>query len=131
GDFYDFITCDNDSISIAIGDATGHGLSAGTMVATVKALFRNYSINKDKDIVDLFHSMTNVIKEMNFKKIFMSLTIARIKQHELSLSAAGMPPAMVFKADTKQVERLTIKGMPLGAVRKFPYQILKLPIQKN
>ncbi len=131
GDFYDFITYPDKSVTIAIGDATGHGLSAGTMVATVKALFRNVRIQKAEDIPELFHSMTHVIKEMNFKKIFMSLSVARFANHEMELSAAGMPPAILYHAETNTVERLTLKGMPLGAVRNFPYHVLKRTLSAN
>ena len=39
GDYYDFKYDNNGTLIIAIGDATGHGMKAGTMVATIKGLF--------------------------------------------------------------------------------------------
>ncbi|HJT17496.1 MAG TPA: HAMP domain-containing protein, partial [Thermoanaerobaculia bacterium] len=42
GDYYDFHVEDG-GLAITIGDATGHGARAGTMVAVVKALFAGYS----------------------------------------------------------------------------------------
>jgi len=36
GDYYDFHLADNGTLTVAIGDATGHGMKAGTMVAVIK-----------------------------------------------------------------------------------------------
>lgn len=108
GDYHNFITYPDKSVTIPIGDATGHGLSAGTMEATVKALFRNVRSPNAEDIPELFHSMTHVIKEMNFKKIFLLLSVKRFANHEMEPSAAGIPPVLLYHADTHIVERLTL-----------------------
>ena len=39
GDYYDFKYNNNGALTVAVGDATGHGMKAGTMVATIKGLF--------------------------------------------------------------------------------------------
>ena len=39
GDYYDFSVADDGALMIAIGDATGHGLSAGTVVSATKGIF--------------------------------------------------------------------------------------------
>ncbi len=39
GDYYDFHVADDGTLTIAIGDATGHGLKAGTVVTATKSLF--------------------------------------------------------------------------------------------
>ncbi len=39
GDYYDFYKDGKDSLTIVVGDATGHGLKAGTMVSVIKSLF--------------------------------------------------------------------------------------------
>ena len=39
GDYYDFIVGLDGTLIVAIGDATGHGMKAGTIVSMVKALF--------------------------------------------------------------------------------------------
>ena len=40
GDYYDFYLAEDGTLTVAIGDATGHGMQAGTMVASAKSLFR-------------------------------------------------------------------------------------------
>jgi len=39
GDYYDFKVHDDGVLTIAVGDATGHGMQAGTMIAATKSLF--------------------------------------------------------------------------------------------
>ena len=39
GDYYDFDLTSDGTLTIALGDATGHGTKAGVMVALIKSLF--------------------------------------------------------------------------------------------
>ena len=39
GDYYDFKLHEDDTLTVVIGDATGHGMQAGTMVSATKSLF--------------------------------------------------------------------------------------------
>ena len=39
------------------------------------------------------------------------------------MSAAGMPPALLYRKNDMAVEEIVLKGMPLGAVSDFPYQL--------
>jgi serine phosphatase RsbU (regulator of sigma subunit) len=52
----------------------------------------------------------------------MAMTILKIKGNTMQISSAGMPSTLVYRADTKIVEELSIRAMPLGSVAKFPYQ---------
>ena len=47
GDYYDFHLGEDGTLTVAIGDATGHGLKAGTMVAAVKGLFLSLAFHPD------------------------------------------------------------------------------------
>ena len=39
------------------------------------------------------------------------------------MSAAGMPPLLVHRRDDHVTEEIMIKGMPLGTIEKFPYNV--------
>jgi sigma-B regulation protein RsbU (phosphoserine phosphatase) len=41
GDYYDFHVSEDGTMTLAIGDATGHGVKAGIMVTAAKILFSN------------------------------------------------------------------------------------------
>jgi sigma-B regulation protein RsbU (phosphoserine phosphatase) len=58
---------------------------------------------------------------MNMEGMYMGLTLVRITPHGITAAAAGMPPLFLFRAATGEVQRLVIKGMPLGAHPGYPY----------
>ncbi len=39
GDYYDFSTKKDGSLNVCLGDATGHGMKAGTLVSMMKSIF--------------------------------------------------------------------------------------------
>jgi len=121
GDYYDFHLEDDGSLTVVIGDATGHGLNAGTMVTATKSLFNSYASNPD--ILFTLTEMSRSIKEMNFRLLSMCLTMLKIDGNNLRISSAGMPAALIYRSNTKEVEEVLIKGMPLGSAVKFDYEL--------
>ena len=120
GDYYDFHVGMDGTLTVVIGDATGHGLKAGTMVTAAKSLFNSY-VNND-DILFTFSEFTRVIKKMKMHTMSMCLSLLKIRGNHLEMSSAGMPYALLFRNDKKKIEEIKLKGMPLGAVIDFPYQ---------
>ena len=129
GDYYDFHVGLDGTLTVVIGDATGHGLKAGTMVTTAKSLFSSYAA--DDDIIKTFHEFTRVIKNMRMHLMSMCLSIIKINGNKLKISAAGMPPALLYRKIENKVEELVIKGMPLGAFKDFPYKLYETTLQKG
>ena len=121
GDYYDFHLKDDGSLTVVIGDATGHGLNAGTMVTATKSLFNSYASNPD--ILFTLTEMSRSIKGMNFRLLSMCLTMLKIEENNLRISSAGMPAALIYRSNTKEVEEELIKGMPLGSAVKFNYEL--------
>jgi serine phosphatase RsbU (regulator of sigma subunit) len=126
GDYYDFAHNDDGVLTAVIGDATGHGAKAGTMVAVTKGLF--HELAHLPDINDILVRCNKAIKGMNLGQVYMGMTIIRLQGNEMTAAIAGMPPVLVYRARTREVEHVTLKGMPLGAFSDFPFQwkIMKL-----
>jgi len=119
GDYYDFLQTEDGSLTIAVGDATGHGMKAGLMVTLVKSMF--HTRGQSFFIPDFFNYGTTLIRRMNMEGLYMSLMLARIEDGRITLSSAGMPPVLIHRAATGSVEEFRITGMPLGASPGFPY----------
>lgn len=119
GDYYDFAVDAQGVLTIAVGDATGHGMKAGTMVTATKSLFKAFA--DDEDMLGIIRRKTHALKQMNLRKLFMALTMARYTKGHLRIVSAGMPPTIVYRAETKTVETIHLKGMPLGSFVNFPY----------
>jgi len=127
GDYYDFMLEEDGMLTIAVGDATGHGLQAGTIVTATKSLFNAFAT--DPNPVHFFRKVSPALKEMGLRKMYMAMTLAKIKDRTLRLSAAGMPYTLIYRAETKTVEEIVLKGMPLGSFVNFPYQQKELHLQ--
>jgi serine phosphatase RsbU (regulator of sigma subunit)/ketosteroid isomerase-like protein len=121
GDYYDFKVGEDGTLTAVIGDATGHGMKAGTIVTITKSLFN--SLAHEEDILDAFSKISKVIKDMKFRQLSMCLLMLKIRGDELKISSAAMPPALIYRKKAHSVEEIELRGMPLGAMEKFPYSL--------
>lgn len=114
GDYYDFhVRPDRGDLTVAIGDATGHGARAGTMVTIVKSLFSTY--RADRSPGTFLGEAGETVRRMELGRMTMALQLARLSGRRLTVASAGMPPALLFRAARGEVEELAAIGMPLGS----------------
>jgi len=121
GDYYDFHLGEDGTLTAVIGDATGHGMKAGTMVTITKSLFDGLA--SSDNILETFDKISKVIKGMKIRQLSMCLMMLKIKDDKLFLSSAAMPPVLIYQKKKQAVEELFLKGMPLGAMNNFPYAV--------
>ncbi|TSA30628.1 MAG: hypothetical protein D4R68_00425 [Ignavibacteriales bacterium] len=129
GDYYDFQVGSDGTLTAVIGDATGHGMKAGTMVTITKSLFN--SLASGENILDTYSRISQVIRDMKFRQLSMCLQMLKIKGSQLSISSAAMPPALIYRMNNQSIEEIFIKGMPLGAMNNFPYSLEKRKLEKG
>ena len=126
GDYYDFNVGLDGTLTVAIGDATGHGMKAGTIVSMVKALFA--SGGSRMDLKTFFDQSSDALKEIELGRLMMAFMMIKIKNHHLEICNAGMPPLFIYRKSSKLVEEIQLNGMPLGAVKNYPYEIKETEI---
>ncbi|MDE0637231.1 MAG: SpoIIE family protein phosphatase [Candidatus Poribacteria bacterium] len=114
GDYYDFNLTDDGQLTIAIGDATGHGMNAGLVVSAVKSLFKTSAPGAGN--LQILERISQGIKSMNLKRLYMAMTLATFNDNTLTLASAGMPPPLIYRSEENMVEEILLEGMPLGGV---------------
>ncbi len=119
GDYYDFHLNDINNLTVVIGDATGHGARAGTMVSAIKSLFQ--ALADETETLTILQKCTRSIKAMNLHNLYMCLSVLKISKGKVIFSNAGMPPAYFYKKKSDKVELVIQKTMPLGSFINFPY----------
>ncbi len=129
GDYYDFNVDSKNTFTAAIGDATGHGLKAGTIVTATKILFNALALYPNP--VTILQKMSRALKEMGFHKMYMAMIIAKVTRERLLISSAGMPFTYYYRIADKKVAEITLKGMPLGGFPDFPYQSMEMALHKG
>ncbi len=127
GDYYDFSLSKSGELTLALGDATGHGMKAGIMVATAKSYF--HSLVNENGNVDLIKKMSSGIKNMKLRMMYMGLTILRCQERSVEFTSAGMPPALLYKKKDGTISEVVLKAMPLGSSVEFPYQSLQFELE--
>jgi len=126
GDYYDFSKNRDGTLNVAIGDATGHGMRAGIMVAIMKTLFITDS--SKLDLLDFFNISNKTINTLNLGRMMMAFMMLKIKSDKIEIANAGMPPLLIYRKEIKEVEEVMANGMPIGAMKNFPYQVIETEI---
>jgi serine phosphatase RsbU (regulator of sigma subunit) len=129
GDYYDFIVGLDGILTVAIGDATGHGMKAGTIVSMTKALFASGGSNLD--MKTYFNQSSDALKGIELGRLMMAFMMIKIKSNKIEIANAGMPPLYIYRKQSKAIEEILIKGMPLGAIKDFPYEIREAEINSG
>ena len=114
GDYYDFHVEPDGAMSVTIGDATGHGARAGTMVAVIKALFAGY--DGAQSPADFLHDATEKVRRMDLERMAMALQLARFDHGRVTISSAGMPPAYIHRRVSAKVDEIAHSATPLGTL---------------
>lgn len=128
GDYYDVHhdpSRDERPLTLAVGDATGHGTAAGTMVTVVKSLF--IARGGETGPAEFLTEAGCMIRCMDLGRRAMALSLlafdpmvsnAAAPGYRLTVSSAGMPPLLRHRPDGT-VEEIALEGLPLGASSKI------------
>jgi serine phosphatase RsbU (regulator of sigma subunit) len=115
GDYYDFHLA-GDALSVTIGDATGHGAKAGTMVTVVKTLFSGYGGTSSSPApAEFLAEAAETIKRMDLGRMAMALSLARFDARTFTVASAGMPPVFIHRTAADTVEEIALEATPLGS----------------
>jgi len=129
GDYYDFRVQENGNLYVAFGDATGHGLQAGTMVTLMKGFFTSDS--SKLGMQEFMNHCSRMIKEIELGRILMSFSYLKFENNKMNITSAGMPPVFYYNSKTGEIEEIIIQGMPLGAMKNFPYKVIEKEINRS
>ena len=98
GDYYDYSIQDDGWMTLALGDATGHGMKAGIMVAAAKSNF--HMLAGEKDQVKMLHRMSDGLRKMDLRMMYMGMIVMRCKDMKAEIISAGMPPVLWYRKKT-------------------------------
>jgi PAS domain S-box-containing protein len=120
GDYYDVHLSEDSTLTVVIGDATGHGLEAGMLVTATKSLFAQ--LVDEPDIVLLMQQMNEALKRLKLRRLYMALQIVRIKDQMLEVCTAGMPPLYIYQKKSGTLKEIILKALPLGGVTGITFR---------
>lgn len=120
GDWYDAVLV-GDRVLITVGDVSGRGLPAATVMATMRLSFRAYATQGDGPaaILERLNSLLDVRVDGHFATILCASIDLRTLQ--LTAATAGHPPPVIL--DDGQATLLAMHpGYPVGVQRGLGYE---------
>jgi serine phosphatase RsbU (regulator of sigma subunit) len=129
GDYYDFHVHLDGTLTVIIGDATGHGMQSGMMVSIIKSLFM--SDRSNKGLVPFFQNTNKAIKDMQLGRLLMALASIQFNHDSIKLIIAGMPPIYHYKKSSKTVDEISTSNFPLGAMALSNYDLIERKIESG
>ncbi|MEM6796820.1 MAG: PP2C family protein-serine/threonine phosphatase [Acidobacteriota bacterium] len=115
GDYYDFLE-HRAGLTVVVGDASGHGAQAGTLVAATKGMLLT---SEDLSPAACLDRISRGLREMRLRRRHMALAAARFERggRRVIFSAAAMPPFLIYRQARREVVSLTLPSLPLGSFR--------------
>ncbi len=116
GDFYDFITLDEQRFAFIIGDVAGKGITAAMLTSLARTMLRVETIRREPPHVVIQQANNILYQNLDQAELFVTAFIAVVDTYHgtMSYASAGHMPALLWRADTRAVEQLRATTLPIG-----------------
>jgi serine phosphatase RsbU (regulator of sigma subunit) len=129
GDYYDFLPLPDGRCCVVIGDATGHGMSAGLIVGMVKMGLTS-RLQTAPNLQPMIEDLNTALKQsLTHRGVGMCLgaTILDPKTLHVELCSNGMPyPYHFTNGELRPIE---LKAQPLGFLKRVNVPTATLQLQ--
>jgi phosphoserine phosphatase RsbU/P len=125
GDYFDFLDLPEHRLGVVVADAAGHGIGAAMHMTSARA-FLHLSVKDYQDPARLLAEVNKyVTRDSGTTSRFLSMFFLEIDAQSQTLRwvRAGHEPAILFDPSLDRFEQLGGKGMALGVVDDYPFQI--------
>lgn len=121
GDYYDFVKAPGRVLTLAVGDAAGHGVPAALMGVWAQACFRNEA-RRGAGPGQVLTALNRELVSMEQPEAFVALLCARIEvlSGRFHYANAGLTPPLLRRADGT-CEELMQSGVLLGVTPDAAY----------
>lgn len=115
GDYYDFQILLDGRLALMVGDASGHGMAAGLLMAIANATLK-LAIDLDPRPAAVLELLNRSLVRIGGRRSFMTLFYGLLEPDtgRLIYACAGHPFPLLRRADGEIVEELGEGGFPLG-----------------
>src|SRR5436305_2097604 len=114
GDIYDFVPLPDGRLAVLFGDASGHGMAAGLVMAVAHAAFRT-QLDVDPSPAAIVGCLNRILCRAGGKRSFFSACYFLIgPDGDFVATVAGHPQVLRVGSDGKVAERIGFGSYPLG-----------------
>jgi serine phosphatase RsbU (regulator of sigma subunit)/CHASE2 domain-containing sensor protein len=130
GDYFDFITSHENTVGIAVGDVTGHGMGAALIMGLLRSVLRGQT-TQGMAPGDVVSSINNVMYSdfISFEKMAsLFYCTYSIVDKTLTFTNAGHTPPLLVRSNELHARPLRGKGPILGFRSNIKYKEFKIKI---
>lgn len=114
GDIYDFVPLPDGRMAVLFGDASGHGMAAGLVMAVAHASFRT-QLEVEASPPSIMAALNRILCRTGGSRSFFSCCYILLSPDGSFLATvAGHPPILRIGADGKITDRIGRGAYPLG-----------------
>ncbi len=113
GDWYDVIALDDQRFFFAIGDVSGRGVGAGSVMASLRFAIRGFVSegHSPAKVLDRLTGLLSLRTDHHFATVLCG--VADVARHEITIANAGhLPPLLTNQQRAEFVQ--TLRGPPIG-----------------
>jgi hypothetical protein len=130
GDWYDVIPIDDRHFLFVLGDVSGRGIEAATIMARLNFAIRAYAVQGDTpaDILGKLGRLLSIERDRCFATVLCALV--DVTGHSITVVNAGHPPLLLLNGTGGDFIRTTIFP-PVGIEQSTDYQAAKVAIPQH
>lgn len=124
GDIYDFVSLPDGRMAVLFGDASGHGMAAGLVMAVAHASFRT-QLDVDPSPAAIISSLNRILCRTGGSRSFFSCVYLLFSPDgSFEGTVAGHPPVLRIDVHGKVAERIGRGAYPLGVKAGLTWEIV-------
>lgn len=122
GDIYDFVPLPDGQLGVLFGDASGHGMTAGLVMAVAHAAFRT-QLDIDPSSAAIMSTLNRILCRTGGPRSFFACCYVLLSPSGSFVAAvAGHPQILKLDACGKVVERIGRGSYPLGVKNRLAWE---------
>lgn len=131
GDLYDFVPLDDGRLAVLFGDASGHGMAAGLVMAVAHAGFRT-QLDVDPSQESIVPCLNRILcRTGGSRSFFAGCYVLLSPDGSFTATVAGHPPILKLDASGRVVEHIGRGSYPLGIKTGISWEPLRGSLEKG
>jgi anti-sigma regulatory factor (Ser/Thr protein kinase) len=122
GDWYDAFQMPDGRVAFVIGDVTGRGVLAASVMAELRTALRAFAM-EGHDVAVVMSHLNELVSSMGRNRSATAALFALdVETERVAMVSAGHPPALLLEPDHEPRFVAHASGPPLGSVPAFAYE---------
>ncbi|MBM7571075.1 PP2C family protein-serine/threonine phosphatase [Aquibacillus albus] len=129
GDYYHFVSDNQQSIGVAIADVIGKGIPAALAMSMIKYSMDSFS-ESQRNPCSILENLNRVVERNVDQGMFITMFygLYNLNSETFSYASAGHEPGLFYHASTNEFREIKTKGLVLGVSKDTTYQQYEIEI---